>query len=1062
MALVARKADLMPGEPTEEPQVPVFYIDRWLANPQERAMLIEMYKSVYGFGDSAWGAPSILKAKIALAFSSRELVMLRQSQGGAGGGGAKSPSRHSKRDEFVQQPRRERVSSAPVRTVDPPTFGPKVDLAGVAAVRREAALDGTPFCEECAKSAPGEAKKKAPESRAEPEKPVTAPAKGVVGEKKVPKPPPEPVKPVIVLAKNAVAVKKKNIAATHQTVILKTDKPFSGKGTFTCASDCVKFFRGTTEIAVGGGVQLDSIGSGITLEIEGVKPSALDGVSLVWKLAPGAEPVVPDADTKKMTAVDATLNLYKKDGATALSADEKSGDGRVVHKQNPGKTFSRAKLTVKCEPADWSGTMTITAIQDNLKLFDKPTQGALVPLPRDIKVGPGLGPFEYWVEGRTTSAAKVDTGFTLTNPLAYAPGQEADRVKMTVVEIELELYTSPPTGGPAKLDAAAKMDPGRLVLIQDAKFKRKRTKLVVIKKPKDAPSKVTLKAAGGAGGINLFAAANENHVSGESAVTLPKAIAPTDITDEAKGMVFWIDGKDFSAAAQETVLQVDADGVDDACDKVALTVVDFRAENGTDPAPYLVPVKNLITEPAKSHERKIKLEHKIGGATYAWTKSSAKFTLADAAKQTVTLIGTADPSASALAEDLEVVFTPTGKTAFPKLVHKIGVVKIEFSKDANYKGGYDKYEDMPFGYTTGTADASVKVDPKYDFVSIEKSTEGKVKVKYEGADAADIFFTAVDSAKAKPKTENPTASPFDLVITGGNINKGETVIEARVESKTGPIVAKLGAAVFLKVTVEAEFYAVRDSLSVPTAVSQHAVTKAQLNGFLNNSYPSAIAELKITACHDEDVNYDTSPQNGILDLLATGASTEETEIMTACNFDLTKQNIVCVKNLQWLFLLGANLTLKKTGTSVITLTSTPKFLTVNGWFYLEDKNGQKTAIVVDSFNEPAKTVTVHPYFALAADQAFTTANQSRILYPLNGLSGNPVWVKDQTGVEPLANVIGHEIGHVKFGFKDICEKANLMYYTAVGGGNWGLRHRKVSVAYDPFGDEEQWNTIPGR
>jgi hypothetical protein len=430
----------------------------------------------------------------------------------------------------------------------------------------------------------------------------------------------------------------------------------------------------------------------------------------------------------------------------------------------------------------------------------------------------------------------------------------------------------------------------------------------------------------------------------------------------------------------------------------------------------------------------------------------------------VTLIGTENPSASALAEDLEVVFTPPGKTAFPKLVHKIGVVKIEFSKDATYKGGYDKYEDMPFGYTTGAADASVKVEPKYDFVSIEKSKEGKVKATYEGADAADIFFTAAAPAKAKPKTENPTASPFDLVITGGGINRGETLIEGRVESKTGPIVAKLGAVVFLKVTVEAEFYAVSDLLSAPTAVSQHAVTKEQLNGFLDNAYPAAIAELKITACHDQNVNYDTAPENGILDLIATGASAEETKIMTDCAFDLTKQNIVCVKDLQWLFALGSDLTLKKTGTSVLTLTSTPKFLTVNGWFYIEDKNGQKTAIVVDSFNEPAKTVTVHVHAStpIAADMAFTTANQSQILFPLNGLSGNPGWVRDQTGVEPLANVIGHEIGHIKFGFKDICEKANLMYYMAVGGGNWGLRHRKVPIAYDPFGDEEQWNTIPGR
>jgi hypothetical protein len=108
IALVAKKADLMTGEPTEEPQVAVFYIDRWLANPEEKAILIEMYKAVYGFADSAWAAPSILKSKIEAAFEKRELVMLRQSHGGAGGGrggGPQAPARQARRVRSATPPR---------------------------------------------------------------------------------------------------------------------------------------------------------------------------------------------------------------------------------------------------------------------------------------------------------------------------------------------------------------------------------------------------------------------------------------------------------------------------------------------------------------------------------------------------------------------------------------------------------------------------------------------------------------------------------------------------------------------------------------------------------------------------------------------------------------------------------------------------------------------------------------------------------------------------------------------------------------------------------------------
>jgi hypothetical protein len=90
-ALAAKKSDLRPGEPTEDPEYPVSQIDRWIANPSDRAALVEMYKSVYGFGDAAYNSPNILKIKIAQAFRKRELFMLVTAKGGATGGGEGGP-----------------------------------------------------------------------------------------------------------------------------------------------------------------------------------------------------------------------------------------------------------------------------------------------------------------------------------------------------------------------------------------------------------------------------------------------------------------------------------------------------------------------------------------------------------------------------------------------------------------------------------------------------------------------------------------------------------------------------------------------------------------------------------------------------------------------------------------------------------------------------------------------------------------------------------------------------------------------------------------------------------
>ncbi len=85
-ATVARKSDVPPALPVEQPGVPVRQLDGWLAEGPGRAALVEMYKSVYGPNDLAWAMPDILKAKLASAFESGKLVMLRHIDTGEGGG----------------------------------------------------------------------------------------------------------------------------------------------------------------------------------------------------------------------------------------------------------------------------------------------------------------------------------------------------------------------------------------------------------------------------------------------------------------------------------------------------------------------------------------------------------------------------------------------------------------------------------------------------------------------------------------------------------------------------------------------------------------------------------------------------------------------------------------------------------------------------------------------------------------------------------------------------------------------------------------------------------------
>jgi hypothetical protein len=868
------------------------------------------------------------------------------------------------------------------------------------------------------------------------------------------------VSPTMLLKKHVVTVRRDYLPASRVELTLTADKSFAGKGTFTCASDCVALYKDGSKIDARAGLVMES---GVVLEIEGLKASALDGVEFSWKLQAGAEPVAADTSRDKLTVVDATVDVYKKDGTTVLTVAEKAGDGRTVHKQNAGNAFSRARLVVKCVPSEWVGALTLSPISDRLKLFNQKTGGVAEKLKKSISVGPGKGPFEYWVEGAAESSAKSDTGFTLKIEGALG---DSDLAKMTVVATALDVYTCPASGSPAKVEGVAKTDPGRLLLMQTAKFERPRTKLAVMKKPKDAPCKLALKAVSGGERIFLFPAEHEKHRDGESAVGLAKGIGVNDIVDEATGMVFWIDGKALSSSPQETVLQLDAEGVDEECDKVALTVVDLRAGNGHDPAPYLVPVKTPLTESLKSHIRVVKLEHKLGGVTYAWSTPGNRLKVSDETKQTVTLTGSKNPSDSARSDALELVLTPTGKTAFEKLTHKVGVVKVDFAPHPDHGGGYDKFEPMTFVYANGNPTNNAKlVDPKHDILSIEKGKVGKVQVTFKGADAVDIFFTSDEPAKAKPKVEKPTGSPFALELEGKAVDsKAETVIKARLERKDGHIAAQLGAVVLAKTSVEAEFFAVQDSRygSSQLVGVGKTITKVKLNDHLKKAYSSAISELKITSAALKNVPYATATSGGIVSLVPGSVSTDESKIKTECAFDMNKQNIVCAKGLEWIFPITQDVLIKKTGPTVIKATPT-KYFAVGAWHYLKgDGEGQVAVVVKQVVSAQEVKVEVHPSTPIANDLPFTVAKKAHLVMGLNGLSGNPVWVLDQAGDEALANVIGHEVGHVKFGFADLCEKTNLMYYTAVGGGNWGLRHRKVTQSYDPWGEEQQWFTIPGR
>jgi hypothetical protein len=832
------------------------------------------------------------------------------------------------------------------------------------------------------------------------------------------------VNPVIEIAKKVVAVK-----GAKQAVVLKADKAFSGKGTLTLVSggDKLRFWKGGTALTPAGGkLEFEGLGqSGVTVEAEAIDFSEVDGVELKWELASDSD-AVGAAVSDKMTAVKATLDIHDKAG-TALSAEQKQGDGRVVLLQNAEKTHQRAKLTLKCEPAAYTGTLVLSAITTGVSLFDAATDGSEQVLPLEVAVGGG-DPAPLYVQGKTVSAAKCDSGFELA---IKDVAQKVDHAKVTVMDARLDLYKAGATATAAQvlMTAAEKQDPGRLVLKQSAKFTRQRAKLVLVKLPKDAPCKLKLSTNGTA--VKLFPAANEKHVDSEAAVTLPKELAAADVAEDA-GIVHWAEGASITAL-RGAELVLDAVGIEDACDKAFLTVVDLTTENGTDPAPRFLPNKNKHNEAGNHHVTKVKLVHNLGGGGLQWSTAGSKFALSNDTTDTVTLTAAADPSASLDAESLKVVFTPTGKSALPPVEHWMTVVKLVFSESTNQSYGYDDMDDAALA----TAELH--------HVSVKKNGSTKVKVTIEGGATSEMIdFKSEDAAKADFTAPASGQASFDLVIDGKNQDKAETTINARVNGVAGPICDGIKVNVYKEKEISVTIARVKDPAN-PATNLQLAFDGAATETAIREWYKRSVAKINITYLGDVDASYDTNG-NGKLDLTA-GASSSTESALAAAACTGSGQKVIIVRELSWNYFLGAAAT---AGDTTITIASGNMAFIGLGNSY--EIGSGPTAEVITVQSKAGMVIT------LAAPLQHDHPTTDALLWPLSGLSGNPIWVQESGKTAAMVQrTIGHEVGHSALLLKDVVQDTNLMHFSA-GRTDTRLRTKELPRKYDPFGNEDQWNT----
>jgi hypothetical protein len=456
--------------------------------------------------------------------------------------------------------------------------------------------------------------------------------------------------------------------------------------------------------------------------------------------------------------------------------------------------------------------------------------------------------------------------------------------------------------------------------------------------------------------------------------------------------------------------------------------VKILAADGTSTPCTIVPVNGQI---------QLKGVPSSGSGTYKWSTTSAKISLMNSTSDTVTVVGGATPSGSRDAETIKLVYTPSGAAALAPVTIGATVVSALFSASANQSYGYD---DM---------DGAAGV---VNHVSVKKNDSTKVHLKLNGGITdADVQF-ASDDATIADAAPAGGGSDFEVTVNGKNQDKAETTIRVKCKCAAAPLLATILVDVYKEKAVTATIAKIYDSTVAATTLSRPNFDVKAAEAEINKWYKPAVAKITLTDNNSSggatDIHFDLNG-NGKLDLEPGGTSAEAAKITAA--FNPTGQKVVIVRELAWIYNLKS--AAAKDDTTITlkdSLSPYMKFLLVGNQYTLGAGATEET-VKIKSMS--GTTVTL--------DSKLTQAHPiaDGLIYPLNGLSGNPIYVKEKNLSEAqVRQVIGHENGHSSMKWLDLEARNNLMHYTTQQRTDTKIRFKGQPRKYDS-GNENQWDAV---
>ena len=425
-----------------------------------------------------------------------------------------------------------------------------------------------------------------------------------------------------------------------------------------------------------------------------------------------------------------------------------------------------------------------------------------------------------------------------------------------------------------------------------------------------------------------------------------------------------------------------------------------------------------------------------GSGSYKWSTTSTKISLMNTTSDTVTVVGGATPSGRRGAETIQLIFTPSGAAALGPVTATATVVSAVFSASSSQSYGYDDMD--------GAAGIT-------NHVSVKKNDSTKVHVKLNGGITdSDVQFTSDDATIADAAPAGG-GSDFDVTVNGKNQDKAETSIRVKCKCPAASLLATILVDVYKQKEVSATIAKIYDSTVAATTLSRPNFNVKAAESTINTWYKAAVAKITLTDNSSSggatDVHFDLNG-NGKLDLEPGGTSAEQAAVTAA--FNPTGQKVVIVKDLSWIYFLK---TAAKKDDTTITLkdsySSYMKFILV-GDSYTVGAGASAETIQVKRIS--GTTITLQS--KLTNDHPVSDG----LIYPLSGLSGNPIYTGEQGKTETgERQTIGHEDGHSLLNWLDLQSPKNLMHYAASDTAT-EIRFKAQPKKYDS-GNENQWDAI---